>query len=217
MFLDDERHYSLLDKAIAHFDHALRTIAGKPLTTDRPHPAEDTPEAELSVTEKKHVAGLMRVNHAGEVSAQGLYQGQSLTARDANIRQNMAESAKEENDHLAWCENRLHELGSHKSVLAPVWYTGSLLIGMIAGLAGDKWSLGFVEETEQQVTNHLENHETRLPDQDQKTAKIIAQMKLDEAEHAAKANQAGAEELPYAIKSLMQAVSKVMTSTAYYI
>jgi len=171
----------------------------------------------LTSAEKRHIAGLMRVNQAGEVAAQGLYQGQALAAKNLSIKQAMQRSAHEENDHLNWCQNRLKELDSHTSCLNLVWYTGSLLIGIIAGLVGDQWSLGFVEETELQVTQHLMNHQQRLPAHDLKTAKILQQMQIDEAAHADKAKSEGGEELPLAIKKIMQLFSKVMTSTAYYI
>ena len=217
MFLEANREYSVFDKMISHFDHALRTVVGKPLVTTRQNPAQNVPVSELNTKEKQQVAGLMRVNHAGEVAAQGLYQGHMLTARTDKTRVDMEQSAQEENDHLAWCEARLEELDSHKSYLSPAWYAGSLLIGMAAGLAGDKWSLGFVEETEQQVTDHLERHQEQLPEQDLKTAAIINQMKIDETQHAEKANQAGAQALPEVIRKLMQITAKIMTSTAYHV
>lgn len=217
MFLESNRQYSLVDRLISHGDHILRTICGKPLVTERANPAANVEDTELTPVEKRHVTGLMRVNHAGEVAAQGLYQGQAITARDSIIRDTMQRSAQEENDHLAWCQTRIEELAGHTSYLNPAWYIGSLLMGMAAGLAGDKWSLGFVEETEHQVTKHLHEHEQQLPPHDQKTAKIVAQMKLDEATHADKANHAGAETLPSVVKKLMSLTAKVMTSTAYYV
>lgn len=217
MFLEANRRYTLADHAVAHFDHALRTLLGKPLVTERQYPAADIDEPSLTSEEKSEIAGLMRVNHSGEVAAQGLYQGQALTAKNSAVKVAMEHSAREENDHLAWCQRRLAELQGRRSYLDPVWFTGSLLIGMIAGLAGDQWSLGFVEETEQQVTAHLSGHEERLPKHDLKTTKIIQQMKLDEATHADSANSAGAEALPFFIKKIMQFTAKIMTSAAYYI
>lgn len=217
MFLEQNRSYSLIDCTIAHIDHGLRTLFGKPLTTKRPSPGKEISETELSLAERRQVLALMRVNHSGEVAAQGLYQGQALTCRDPLINSTLEQSAQEENDHLVWCKDRLQELGGQTSFLNPIWYLGSLCIGMLAGMAGDTWSLGFVEETEHQVTLHLSSHEQRLPAHDQKTASILAQMKIDEANHADKARYAGAYELPTGVKYLMQLTAKIMTSTAYYI
>lgn len=205
----------VVDDCVGHVDRVLRTLFGTPLATDRNSPVENEPEPELSKQEKRHVAGLMRVNHAGEVAAQALYQGHALTAKDSKTRLQMEQAALEENDHLVWCEQRLQELGSHKSYLNPVWYTGSLLIGIIAGIAGDRYSLGFVEETEHQVISHLQSHLDDLPPQDHKTRKIIEQMHVDEAQHAETAHNAGAKELPKAVKTLMGYVAKVMTFSAY--
>lgn len=217
MFLEANRHYSIADRIILHLDHALRTISGNSLTTDRINPAFNIPEPDLKVCEKQNTLGLMRVNHAGEIAAQGLYQGQSLTAHNYLIKQAMEQSAREENDHLCWCRTRLQELGGHPSYLTPVWYMGSLLLGMMAGAIGDKWSLSFLEETEKQVTEHLEGHQQRLSEKDLKTAKIIAQMRIDEANHADKAREAGAVPLPAFIKRGMQTFAKIMTISAYYI
>lgn len=158
----------------------------------------------------------MRVNHAGEIAAQALYQGQSITARNAATRENMQKSADEEMDHLAWCHDRLQELNSHTSVLAPFWYVGSLCIGAVAGIAGDKWSLGFVAETEHQVMKHLDSHLQKIPAKDKKSRQIIQQMHEDEASHADAAIAAGAVDLPKGIKTLMGLMSKVMTRTAYW-
>jgi ubiquinone biosynthesis monooxygenase Coq7 len=159
----------------------------------------------------------MRVNHAGEVSAQALYQGQALTAKLAEVRGKMERAALEENDHLAWCERRLKELDSHTSMLNPLWYTGSFAIGALAGLAGDKWSLGFVVETERQVVKHLDEHLSRLPEQDRRSRAILEQMKEDETHHATAALNAGGAELPEPVRQLMRLTSKVMTNAAYYI
>lgn len=211
----DTRAYSPLDKLLINFDHALRTIAGVPITTERSYPAENFPHAELSDEERRLSAALMRVNHAGEVSAQGLYQGQALTARLPQVREKMERAALEENDHLAWCEQRLEELGSRVSVLNPLWYAGSFAIGAAAGIAGDKWSLGFVAETENQVIRHLDDHLQRLPPQDARSRTIVRQMKEDEAHHGNIALQAGGAKLPGPVKLLMKLTSKVMTTAAH--
>jgi ubiquinone biosynthesis monooxygenase Coq7 len=213
----DNRDYSPFDQLLMHMDKAVRTVFGAPPVTERPNPAQAQPEAELSNDQRRLVAGLMRVNHAGEVSAQALYQGQSLTAKLGEVRSKMERAAMEENDHLAWCEQRLTELDSHASVLNPLWYAGSFAIGAAAGLAGDKWSLGFVVETEKQVVRHLEEHLERLPPQDHKSRAILEQMQEDEAHHATTALQAGSAELPKPVKQLMRLTSKLMTTTAYYI
>ncbi len=209
------RNYTAVDHLIDQIDTALRTIAGRPRVTERPYPAEGLEEAPLSERERRHVAGLMRVNHAGEVSAQGLYTGQALTARLPDVREKMERAAQEENDHLDWCERRLDELGSHKSYLNPLWYFGSLAIGAIAGAAGDKWSLGFVAETEHQVIRHLDSHLAQLPPEDGRSRAILEQMKEDEAHHATIALQHGGAELPGPVKVVMKATSKVMTTLAY--
>ena len=211
------RHLSPIDNFIVQADHALRTIIGKPKITERSNPAKNTQDAELDDAERRKSAGLMRVNHSGEVSAQALYQGQALTARLEEVRTSMERAALEENDHLAWTEQRLDELGSHKSLLNPIWYSGSFAIGALAGAIGDKWSLGFVAETEHQVIKHLDNHLAKLPEHDQRSRLILEQMKLDEAHHATVALEGGGAKLPWPVKKLMTAMSKVMTTTAYYI
>ena len=200
-----------------HLDTGLRTVFGRPRVTERPNPAENIDETELSQAEKDLAGRLMRINHAGEVAAQGLYEGQALTARLAEVRDKMERAAMEENDHLAWCESRINELGSHKSLLNPLWYGGSLAIGAIAGLAGDKWSLGFVTETERQVVRHLNSHLAQLSDKDQKSRAILEQMKEDEGHHATTALHAGGAELPSPIKKLMALTSKVMTKATFRI
>jgi len=210
-----ERNLTGADRLIMHADTALRTIFGRPQTTERDNPAAGIAEATLDEHQQKHVAGLMRVNHAGEVAAQGLYEGQSLTARLPEVRDKMERAAYEENDHLAWCEQRVEELGQHKSRLSPVWYFGSLAIGAVAGLAGDRWSLGFVAETERQVVRHLDEHLQQLPSQDQRSRAILEQMRADEQQHATTALEAGGAELPDPVKKLMGLMSKVMTKTAY--
>lgn len=212
------RHLSIVDKLLCEIDTAVRTlIVPEHRKSVRQNPGQHIEENPLSAAEKRHIAGLMRVNHAGEVSAQALYQGQALTAQLATVKAQMTEAAEEEVDHLAWCEERLRELGSQPSVLNPFWYGGSLMLGALAGLIGDRWSLGFVAETERQVTKHLQQHLQNLPPSDVKTKAILARMHDDEAHHADMANAAGAAELPFFIKQLMQGVSKLLTKSSYYI
>ena len=208
---------ALIDRFIIEFDTALRSVVGG-AHAHRPTPGLDTPSSSLlDVKEREHAAGLMRVNHVGEVCAQALYQAQKLVARNPEIQQMLDHSGREEMDHLAWCETRLQELGSHTSYLNPIWYAGSFAIGLAAGLAGDKWSLGFVAETEKQVENHLEDHLEKLPIEDQRSRAIVDQMRMDEIEHGQAAISAGGAVLPESIKKFMQAISKVMTTTAYKI
>jgi ubiquinone biosynthesis monooxygenase Coq7 len=208
---------ALIDRFIIEFDTALRSVVGG-AHAHRPTPGSDIQStALLDVKGREHAAGLMRVNHVGEVCAQALYQSQKLVARNPEIRQMLDHSGQEEMDHLAWCETRLQELGSHTSYLNPIWYAGSFAIGLAAGLAGDKWSLGFVAETEKQVENHLESHLQQLPVEDQRSRAIVDQMRIDEIEHGQAAISAGGALLPEPIQKLMQAMSKVMTSTAYKI
>jgi len=211
------RHLNPVDRFILQADHALRTMIGRPVTTERENPSDGFTENPLQESERRRSAGLMRVNHSGEVSAQALYQGQALTARLEEVRESMERAALEENDHLAWTEQRLHELSSHKSVLNPIWYAGSFAIGAGAGLLGDKWSLGFVAETEHQVIRHLDKHLSKLPSADERSAAILQQMKIDEAHHATVALQGGGAELPWPVRKLMAAMSKVMTTSSYYI
>lgn len=211
------RNYSPLDKLIQQFDAGLRTVFGNPPLTERPNPADSENEAELTATDKELAGRLMRINHAGEVSAQGLYQGQALTARLPEVRSKMERAALEENDHLAWCETRCKQLGTHTSLLSPFWYVGSLTMGALAGIAGDKWSLGFVAETEHQVVRHLDSHMAQINPQDKKSHAILQQMKEDEAHHATVALHAGGAELPLPIKKLMGLTSKVMTKAAYWV
>lgn len=209
------RTYSPFDKLLINVDQALRTVAGVPNTTERAYPAQHIPETELKEEERRLAAALMRVNHAGEVSAQGLYQGQTLTARLPEVREKMERAAREENDHLAWCEARLKELGDRVSVLNPLWYAGSFAIGAAAGLAGDRWSLGFVAETENQVINHLTEHLDRLPPEDARSRAIVRQMREDETHHGNIAVQAGGAELPRPVRLLMKLTSKIMTTVAH--
>ena len=210
------RRLNLVDAILSEVDQALRTVHTLAPTTERVNPAASVEnETSLSDAELKRSASLMRINHAGEVSAQGLYRGQALTAKREDIREQMERSAMEENDHLNWCETRLNELNDHKSYLSPLWYLGSFSIGAVAGLVGDKWSLGFVKETEDQVVRHLESHLQKLPADDKKSIAILEQMKLDEAHHADVAVEAGAATLPLPIRHVfMPLMSKVMTRTA---
>ena len=212
----NHRQLSFLDHFIAHLDNGIRTLFGENHAT-RPNPADTHTSQNLNDIEKQLAGRLMRINHAGEVAAQGLYQGQALTAKLANVREQMEEAAQEEVDHLAWCKTRTEELSTHTSLLDPVWYMGSVTIGAIAGIAGDKWSLGFVTETERQVVKHLEGHLNQLPQHDEKSRAILEQMKIDEQHHATTALEAGAVELPNPIKKAMTLTSKIMTRTAYWI
>lgn len=211
------RNYTLPDRLVMHLDTGLRTLFGKPRVTERPNPAADIPEADLSDAERELAGRLMRINHSGEVAAQGLYEGQALTAKLPEVREKMERAALEENDHLDWCEQRITELGSHKSYLNPLWYTGSLAIGALAGLAGDRWSLGFVNETEKQVVRHLDEHLAKISAKDRKTRAILEQMKIDEAHHATTALHAGGAELPGPVKLMMKLTAKVMTGTVYWV
>lgn len=211
------RTYSPFDNFIAHLDQGLRTVFGAPQTTGRANPADAVASNELADTDKTLAGRLMRVNHAGEVAAQGLYQGQALTARLPNVREKMEHAAQEENDHLAWCAQRCKELGTHTSMLDPLWYAGAMAIGAAAGAIGDKWSLGFLAETEHQVVEHLGRHLERLPHADAKSRALLEQMRSDEGQHATTAVQAGGAKLPYPVKQAMRAASKVMTGTAYWV
>jgi ubiquinone biosynthesis monooxygenase Coq7 len=211
------RAYSPFDKLIMQFDQAVQTVFGRPQVTERPDPASGLEESELTEAERDHTARLMRINHTGEVCAQALYQGQAVTAKDPAVRQNMERSAQEENDHLDWCERRIHELGGRTSLLNPLWYAGSFAIGAAAGIAGDKWSLGFVAETERQVETHLEEHIAQIPPADRKTHAILEQMKSDEIAHATKAVASGGAELPGPVKLVMKLTSKVMTRSVYHL
>jgi len=210
-----KRAYSPFDRLIMQFDQAVQTVFGQPQVTERPNPAAGLQETGLSDSERDHVARLMRINHTGEVCAQALYQGQAVTARDPSVRLSMERSAQEENDHLDWCESRIEELGGRTSLLNPLWYAGSFAIGALAGIAGDKWSLGFVAETERQVEKHLEEHLAQVSPEDRKTRAILEQMKADEIEHATKAVAKGGVELPEPIRQAMKLTSKIMTGSVY--
>ena len=204
----------LFEKLIPQVDVVLRTLFA-PATTTRSYPDAGLEEGELTAAEKQHALGLMRVNHVGEVCAQALYQGQALTARDKTNREALQHAAYEEVEHLAWTEKRVKELGGRTSLLNPIWYAGSLAVGLGAGLLGDKWNLGFLEETEHQVTAHLEEHLEDLPENDIKSRAVVTQMRLDEMKHAEMAHQFGAAPLPLPIKEMMKLTSKVMTSISY--
>ncbi len=218
---------SPIDRLIGEFDTALRAIAGG-ANYSRPVPKANTQKGlneeqvltsdlDLSPQDRTHVAGLMRVNHVGEVCAQALYQSQKLLAKTPETRALLDQAAKEEMDHMAWCEERLKELDSRPSLLNPLWYAGAFGIGLVAGLAGDRWSLGFVAETEKQVERHLDDHLEKLPEADLRSRAIVEQMRLDEIEHGASAITAGGRELPRPIQAFMAGISKIMTTTAYKI
>jgi len=208
---------STIDQLLIQFDQALRTCVPGTTEANRESPAANADEIELSNLEKQHAAGLMRINHTGEVCAQALYQGQATTALLGEVRKSMEQAAEEEVDHLAWCEQRLMELDSRPSVLNFLWYTLSFGVGAAAGLAGDKWSLGFVAETEHQVCEHLEDHLSKLPKQDNKSRAILEQMIADEKHHEETARQAGGLEPPIAIRQAMNAMSQLMKKTTYHI
>jgi len=208
---------NILDNLIVNFDQALKTLVPGSVHAHRTNPADEASCTELNNEERIHTAGLMRINHTGEVCAQALYQGQALTARLPEVRESMNQAAEEEIDHLSGCEDRLNELDSRPSLFNPVWYGLSFGIGAVAGLAGDRWSLGFVAETEKQVCAHLEDHLNKLPPQDQKSEAILSQMLVDEGRHAVAAESAGAAELPLPIKSAMSLMAQVMKKTTYRI
>ncbi|WP_294040887.1 2-polyprenyl-3-methyl-6-methoxy-1,4-benzoquinone monooxygenase [Thiolapillus sp.] len=207
------RNFTAADRLVVNLDQALRTLFGRPLVTERSNPAEECTESELPESQKDHVARLMRINHTGEVCAQALYQGQALTARKEEVRRSMERSAAEENDHLDWCEQRVEELGGRLSILNPLWYAGSFALGAAAGLAGDKWSLGFVAETEKQVEGHLDEHLAQVPESDCRTRAILEQMKEDEIRHGQTAKAHGGAELPGPVRVAMKLTSKLMTAS----
>jgi ubiquinone biosynthesis monooxygenase Coq7 len=211
------RHYNRLDDFVHGLDQALHTVFGPAPRAGRPYPAENTADTELTTTEREHAARLMRVNHAGEVCAQALYQGQALTARNEANRETLERASDEENDHLAWTSQRVSELGGRLSLLNPAWYAGSFTIGAAAGLAGDRWSLGFLAETERQVVAHLDSHLKRLPEQDARSRVIVSQMRDDEGRHATTAIEAGGSPLPIPVRRLMKMASGVMTRIAHRI
>lgn len=210
------RRLSLLDRLVASADQTLQTLFVEHVAA-RPNPAAGLPETADPPATRRHVAALMRINHSGEVAAQALYQGQAFVSRADATRASLIEAAREETDHLAWCAERIRELGGRTSLLNPVWYAGSFTIGALAGLAGDRTSLGFVAETERQVVEHLEGHLQRLPVDDVRTRAIIQQMSADEERHGRNALSAGGAELPKPVRVLMQATAKVMTRITYWI
>ncbi len=205
-----------IDRLIIEFDRGLRTALATTQTL-RPTPGDDIPESALSPAEQKLSAALMRVNHVGEVCAQALYRAQALTAKEPEIQDSMQAAASEENDHLAWTEKRIEQLGARKSLLNPLWYFGALAIGAAAGSLGKKWNLGFLAETEMQVERHLASHLDRLPATDHKSRAIVAQMKQDESQHATTAMASGGAPLPNPVRTLMALSSRVMTRIAFWI
>lgn len=209
-FHADIRRISPLDRLLTEADRALKAMVPGSIQAGERSPADAEPLAPLSSQERKLTEGLMRVNHTGEIAAQALYRGQALVARNTDQRAALLRAAEEEQDHLAWCEARLHELNGHPSYLAPFWYSGSFLIGLAAGFAGDRWSLGFVEETETQVSAHIDDHLVRLPATDRRSRALLEKMRADEARHAAEAREAGAEPLPEPVKTLMTHVADFM-------
>ncbi|MFW5426535.1 MAG: 2-polyprenyl-3-methyl-6-methoxy-1,4-benzoquinone monooxygenase [Methylophagaceae bacterium] len=210
-------HSTIIDKLIIETDRVVKTLLGRPETTARSIPGQEIQTEDLTPQEQAYSTRLMRINHAGEVSAQALYQGQSLTAKLPQVRNAMEQAAIEENDHLVWCQQRIDELNGRTSILNPLWYAGSFAIGAIAGKIGDKWSLGFVAETEKQVVQHLDEHLATLSEQDQKSRAILEQMKVDELRHGTIALEAGGAELPKPVKLVMGLMSKVMTKSSYWI
>jgi ubiquinone biosynthesis monooxygenase Coq7 len=202
------------DSVIIEFDRALRTLFASARSV-RPVPGDTQPELGLDIRQRHHVVGLMRVNHCGEICAQALYQGQSLTSRDPAVREALRGAANEETEHLAWTERRIDELGGRKSLLNPLWYVGSLTLGLVAGALGDKWNLGFLAETERQVEAHLDGHLRSLPEGDLRSRAIVDQMRLDEIQHAETAVRYGAAELPELVKTAMKLMAKIMTGTSY--
>ena len=208
---------NLIDLVINEVDKGLKYSTQNYQTESRPYPADKIEQDPLNELERNHSAGLMRVNHSGEVCAQALYRGQALTAKLGDTRTKMEQAASEELDHLSWCNKRLEELNNKPSVLNPIWDGMSFSIGALAGLVGDKWSLGFVHETEEQVVKHLDGHLDNLSKKDLKTKVVIEQMRIDEEQHSHDALEAGAEILPDEIKDLMSKVAKVMTNSSYHI
>ncbi|GMQ96090.1 MAG: 2-polyprenyl-3-methyl-6-methoxy-1,4-benzoquinone monooxygenase [Gammaproteobacteria bacterium] len=217
MYRQSARRLSFLDRVVIDLDRGLRALGGDNHAQGRDNPAGDLPQAELAEAQRRHAAGLMRVDHAGEVAAQALYNGQALMARTPRLRDAMQQAASEEGDHLRWCSERLDELDDRASRLDPLWYVGSFLLATAAGLAGDRWSLGFVVETERQVVRHLDSHLSALPDGDLRSRAILEQMRVDEGVHATAAVELGAAELPGPLKRLMTLTARVMTETAYRI
>lgn len=215
--MSSQRHYSPIDRLLMQADAAMRTLIPNSSHASRPSPAVVEPKSTLDAEQTRHIAGLMRINHTGEVCAQALYQGQALTAQLPDIREKMEQAAEEEIDHLVWCEQRIRELGSHTSVLNPLFYGLSFAIGATAGAISDKVSLGFVAATEDQVCKHLDEHLQQIPETDRKSRAILEQMRIDEEEHATSALDAGGYRFPTPIKFGMSLMAKVMTSSTYRI
>ena len=213
----NERQITPVDRLLAGVDSFLKTVSAAPTHATRESPARNVDDTQLSASEKSHAAGLMRVNHAGEIAAQGLYQGHAAVARDPEIEGQMQRAADEELDHLAWCEERLTELGAAPSRLSPVWYGGAFVMGAASGILGDRWGLGFIEETERQVVQHLTGHLDRLPPDDAKSRAIVHQMRDEEALHGANARDAGAADLPPGVRRMMRLTAKIMTGAAYWL
>lgn len=212
-----KRDYTPLDRLVVSLDRTLSTVFGNPPTTGRKYPASEIDSPEPTGGERRLSGQLMRVNHTGEICAQALYQGQSLTARSSSLQQTLQQASDEENDHLDWCSRRLSELKTRPSHLGPLFYAGSFTLGLIAGMAGDRSNLGFLAETEHQVVRHLEGHLAQLPEQDLRSRAILLQMAEDEARHATTALRSGGSRLPYTITRLMSLSSKIMTSTTFWI
>lgn len=212
-----QRQLTPFDRALLQVDQLLHTLVPGAARASRPSPALPLAEGELDQRQRRHSAGLMRINHTGEVCAQALYQGQALTARLDNVRDAMAQAADEEVDHLAWCEQRLRELDSRPSLLNPLFYGASFTLGAAAGAIGDRWSLGFVAATEEQVCRHIDSHLRQLPDEDSRSRAVLEQMREDEAAHGAAALAAGGARFPRWLKRAMATASKVMTKTTYRI
>ena len=211
------RKLSAVDRLLGACENALRTVSNTPSASSRRSPAAELPDTELSGSARRHAAGLMRINHAGEVAAQALYQGHAAVARDPGVAEHMRAAASEERDHLRWCEERLDELGAAPSRLSPIWYAGAFAIGATSGLLGDRWSLGFVAETERQVADHLRDHLQRLPAEDERSRAIVARMREEEAAHGMEAEQKGAAELPRPVRRLMRVSAEVMKRSAYWL
>jgi ubiquinone biosynthesis monooxygenase Coq7 len=211
------RHYTAADHLLMGLQDRLSAFARARRPESRPSPADEAPESALSEDERRHAAGLMRINHAGEVAAQALYHGQALVSREPKLRQHLLEAAAEEKAHLQWCEQRLAELGDRPSLLQPLWYAGSFAIGAAAGAAGDRWSLGFVSETEKQVSEHLQEHLSELPSGDQRSRAVLNAMREDEQRHGHEAHEMGGRPIPPPLRGLMRRVATVMKKAAYRI
>ncbi len=211
------RSLTPVDRLLGVIDNALRTVAGTGGHAGRPNPARDVADCDLGDRERRHAAGLMRINHAGEVAAQALYLGHAAVARDPETARHLRDAAGEERDHLEWCGQRLDELGALPSRLAPVWYAGAFAIGAASGVLGDRWSLGFVAETERQVADHLRDHLERLPAEDRRSRAIVERMRAEEAAHGAEAERRGAMPLPDSVRRLMQVAATAMKRTAYWL